>query len=331
MLRASRAAALAYMLSHNASILRPSAGCRSCPVSHHCAYSLQSQLERVSAACLTVTSFDERLEQAVSAIRCLEEKTLNLARLVAVTQQFAEQQEAAQRESAAEILRRLRGVEARLQELEEPTRAAAWEAKLRAGARRAAELWAGGAQSRTPTQGTAMDTACVRELVHGDLHGHHAVPARLPPTCRGAAATCNVPSQLLNPPCNRLRSSAAAVSAQVDAKLAEVGANSEAGLAEAAGRLQAALEEGCHTAHLALEKRMGEAAGGCGGCSGSSVSYQLLWSEALQHMRELVWRRRANAAAAGICLHPAIGAPAADLLITTPPCLPALPLPCQVG
>lgn len=56
-----------------------------------------------------------------------------------------------------------------------------------------------------------------------------------------------------------------AVSAQVDAKLAEVGAASEAGLAEAAGRLQAQLEEGCHTAHLALEKRMGEAAGGCMG------------------------------------------------------------------
>lgn len=87
----------------------------------------------MSAACLTVTSFDERLEQAVSAIRCLEEKMLNLARLVAVTQQFAEQQEAAQRESATEIQRRLRSVEARLEELEEPARAAAWEAKLRAG------------------------------------------------------------------------------------------------------------------------------------------------------------------------------------------------------
>ena len=105
---------------------------------------LESQLERVSAACLTVTSFDERLEQAVSAIRCLEEKTINLARLVAVTQQFAEQQEAAQRESAAEVLRRLRGVEARLEELEEPARAAAWEAKLRAGGcAGAGEEWAG--------------------------------------------------------------------------------------------------------------------------------------------------------------------------------------------
>lgn len=53
---------------------------------------LESQLERVSAACLTVQSFDERLEQAVSAVRCLEEKTLNLARLVSVAQQYAEQQ-----------------------------------------------------------------------------------------------------------------------------------------------------------------------------------------------------------------------------------------------
>lgn len=105
----------------------------SCQSSALLSLSSQSQLERVSAACLTVTSFDERLEQAVSAIRCLEEKTLNLARLVAVTQQFAEQQEVAQRESAAEIQRRLRSVEARLEELEEPARAAAWEAKLRAG------------------------------------------------------------------------------------------------------------------------------------------------------------------------------------------------------
>lgn len=106
---------------------------KSCQPSTLISLTSQSQLERVSAACLTVTSFDERLEQAVSAIRCLEEKMLNLARLVAVTQQFAEQQEAAQRESATEIQRRLRSVEARLEELEEPARAAAWEAKLRAG------------------------------------------------------------------------------------------------------------------------------------------------------------------------------------------------------
>lgn len=133
---------------------------------------LESQLERVAAACLTVQvrrqqaravpirrtcgyagragrptapppallappyrpqSFDERLEQAVSAIRSLEEKTLNLARLVSVAQQYAEQQEAAQREGAADLARRLRGVEGRLAELEQPERAAEWESRLRAG------------------------------------------------------------------------------------------------------------------------------------------------------------------------------------------------------
>jgi len=94
---------------------------------------LESQLERVSAACLTVQSFDERIESAVSGIRCLEEKLLNLARLVSCTQQFAEAQEAAQRQAAAEAGRRLRDIEARLEELEAPGRAAEWEAKLRAG------------------------------------------------------------------------------------------------------------------------------------------------------------------------------------------------------
>lgn len=52
---------------------------------------LESQLERVSAACLTVQSFDERLEAAVSGIRVLEEKVLNLARLVSCAQQVRKQ------------------------------------------------------------------------------------------------------------------------------------------------------------------------------------------------------------------------------------------------
>lgn len=51
-------------------------------------------------------------------------------------QQFAEAQETAGREAAAEAARRLRSVEARLEALEAegPGREAAWEAKLRAGA-----------------------------------------------------------------------------------------------------------------------------------------------------------------------------------------------------
>lgn len=45
------------------------------------------------------------------------------------------EQDAAAREAQGELRRRLGSVEARLAELEEPSRAADWEAKLRAGGR----------------------------------------------------------------------------------------------------------------------------------------------------------------------------------------------------
>lgn len=96
-----------------------------------------------------------------------------------------------------------------------------------------------------------------------------AVPAGLPHLPQHSGMLTALPLMLASHPvvhCRPPRSSPTAVSAQVDAKLAEMGATSEAGLAEAAGRLQASLEEGCHAAHLALEKRMGEAGGGC--CTG---------------------------------------------------------------
>ena len=83
----------------------------------------------------------------------------------------------------------------------------------------------------------------------------HLLPLCPPASCAHPPGRCR--AGCLPPP------APPAVSAQVDAKLAELGAASEAGLAEAAGRLQARLEEGCHTAHVALEKRMGEAAGAC--------------------------------------------------------------------
>ena len=35
---------------------------------------LESQLERVSAACLTVSSFDERIEQAASSVAALQKQ-----------------------------------------------------------------------------------------------------------------------------------------------------------------------------------------------------------------------------------------------------------------
>lgn len=97
---------------------------------------LESQLERVSAACLTVHSYDARLEEAVAAVRRLEEKILGVARLASTAQQYAEQQGAAQGAAQAELARRLRGVEARLDELERPGRAAEWEERLRSGVAR---------------------------------------------------------------------------------------------------------------------------------------------------------------------------------------------------
>ena len=53
-------------------------------------------------------------------MRLLEERVLNVARLVSVTQQFAEQQEAAQREGLAEARRRLAALEGRVAELAAP-------------------------------------------------------------------------------------------------------------------------------------------------------------------------------------------------------------------
>lgn len=94
---------------------------------------LEAQLERVSAACLSVQAYDSRIEESVAAVRCLEGKLLSLSRLVSTTQQCAERQECAQREAAAEAARRLSALESRLQELEQPHRVAEWEAKLRAG------------------------------------------------------------------------------------------------------------------------------------------------------------------------------------------------------
>lgn len=57
-----------------------------------------------------------------------------------------------------------------------------------------------------------------------------------------------------------------AVSAAVDAKLAQVEASAEARLGEAAQRLQARLEEGCHTVHCELQTKLGDASGGPFSC-----------------------------------------------------------------
>ena len=83
--------------------------------------------------------------------------------------QFAEAQEAAGREAAAETSRRLRSVEARLEalEAEAPGREAAWEAKLRAGGcRQHAEE-----QPGSPLHGSSkgLDTGRERLRVMADM------------------------------------------------------------------------------------------------------------------------------------------------------------------
>jgi hypothetical protein len=50
----------------------------------------QSQMERMSAACLTVTSFDERINQTAGAASAMEHRLTNMARLLKVTQSFTE-------------------------------------------------------------------------------------------------------------------------------------------------------------------------------------------------------------------------------------------------
>lgn len=97
---------------------------------------LESQLERVSAACLTVQTYDERLEAAVAASRTLEDRVVSLARLVSVTQQYAEQQERTARESLEEVRQRLSSLEASLAELTAPPKSREWEARLAAAAAR---------------------------------------------------------------------------------------------------------------------------------------------------------------------------------------------------
>lgn len=51
---------------------------------------LESQLERVSAACLTVSTFADRLSDSSNGLCRLEEKLMNVARLVSCTQQYCE-------------------------------------------------------------------------------------------------------------------------------------------------------------------------------------------------------------------------------------------------
>jgi hypothetical protein len=50
----------------------------------------QSQMERMSAACMTVASFDDRINQVAGAATAMEHRLTNMARLLKVTQSFTE-------------------------------------------------------------------------------------------------------------------------------------------------------------------------------------------------------------------------------------------------
>lgn len=54
---------------------------------------LEVQLERVSAACLTVQGFSERMEQMQTQFTTQEEKIVNISRLIKLLQSYSDAQE----------------------------------------------------------------------------------------------------------------------------------------------------------------------------------------------------------------------------------------------
>lgn len=72
---------------------------------------LESQLERVTAACLTVHSFDEQLEAATSRVQALEKKVLNTGRLARCVQEDAQEAAAAQQSAINRLEQRLAALE----------------------------------------------------------------------------------------------------------------------------------------------------------------------------------------------------------------------------
>ena len=68
---------------------------------------LESQLDRITSSCLTVQSFDARIEAVNSSVRTLEEKVLNVAKLVRSHQTFAEESEDVQRKTIEQLKNRV--------------------------------------------------------------------------------------------------------------------------------------------------------------------------------------------------------------------------------
>jgi len=72
---------------------------------------LESQLDNVSSACLTASTFNERIEQNATSSALMEEKLLNVARLVKCTQTFSEEQEGAFKRAFQTVSARVKKVE----------------------------------------------------------------------------------------------------------------------------------------------------------------------------------------------------------------------------
>ena len=78
---------------------------------------LESQLDAVTQACLTAQSFDERIVAAGTAAAALDEKILNLARLIKCAQGVAEEQERAHHAAMERVHERLRRCEAAVERI----------------------------------------------------------------------------------------------------------------------------------------------------------------------------------------------------------------------
>jgi hypothetical protein len=73
---------------------------------------LEVQLERVSAACLVSQGFSERIEQQQSQIHAVEEKIVNLAKMIRLTKAFNDEEGKASESSVAHLGDRMQRLEA---------------------------------------------------------------------------------------------------------------------------------------------------------------------------------------------------------------------------
>ena len=74
---------------------------------------LEVQLERVSAACLQVSTFTEDMKHMQNSLGSQEEKIVNISRLVKLLQSYSDAQE----EDSQNIKNQLKGLHARIDEV----------------------------------------------------------------------------------------------------------------------------------------------------------------------------------------------------------------------